>query len=334
MTFTKLKSGNWRCRLYTKDGQRKSFTAPTKREAEQKALLWELENKKSNNQITLAVATERYIASRETIIAPTTINTYRSYPRLYFTDLLDKPIDTIEIADIQNQVTTLSKTCKPKTINNIITFYLSVLEYSDVYLPKKKLRLPRREKIEYATPNAEGVRDILIATKNTDVEIPVLLSVWCSLRLGEIRGLKWESVNEQYIHICNNIVYNGGITFEKAPKTTESTRKIKTPAYIWQRLNTLERTTPYVCNLTGAMIRNHFHKILKDNNLPYCRFHDLRHANASIMANELHIDENLAKKRGGWTSDVYKNVYVQTFSEQEIAVANQIDDFFVNLFTK
>ncbi len=60
-------------------------------------------------------------------------------------------------------------------------------------------------------------------------------------------------------------------------------------------------------------------------------FHDLRHINASVMA-QLNIPDKYALERGGWKTDhVMKKVYTHTFSEERQRVDNIIDDYFSNI---
>ncbi len=77
----KLPSGNWRCLVYIgkdQDGKRKyeSVTAPTKKEAEYKAaeirLHCESHNTRTEN-LTLSEGIDKYIASKENILSPSTI---------------------------------------------------------------------------------------------------------------------------------------------------------------------------------------------------------------------------------------------------------------------
>jgi len=60
---------------------------------------------------------------------------------------------------------------------------------------------------------------------------------------------------------------------------------------------------------------------------PDCRFHDLRHANASMMA-LLNIPDRYAQERGGWsTGHIMKSVYQQVFSEEQKQVADIINNY-------
>ena len=83
-TAKKLPSGSWRVQVYAgKDAsgkpQYRSFTRPTKKEAEYEAMTWQLHYKeisRDSTSMTLAEATDKYIASKDGILSPSTIRGY------------------------------------------------------------------------------------------------------------------------------------------------------------------------------------------------------------------------------------------------------------------
>lgn len=79
MKATKLPSGNWRCRAYDKQTKKcKSFTAPTRKEAEYLAAEW-LNEKSSPKRIsneTVRQCVQNYIKSKENILSPSSIRGY------------------------------------------------------------------------------------------------------------------------------------------------------------------------------------------------------------------------------------------------------------------
>lgn len=79
-----LPSGSWRVQVYLGEDEngkpiRKSFTASTKKEAEFKALNYQMHNKEMRqnpSNLTLSEAIDRYIESKENILSPSTIRGY------------------------------------------------------------------------------------------------------------------------------------------------------------------------------------------------------------------------------------------------------------------
>ena len=77
MNARKLPSGSWRARLFLGEDEQgkkhyKSFTAPTKRDAEKLALTYEAEQAKVND-ISFGKAYENYLALKSNILSPSTL---------------------------------------------------------------------------------------------------------------------------------------------------------------------------------------------------------------------------------------------------------------------
>lgn len=341
---TKVSEGRYKTVVYLgmdANGKRKqkAFYAPSADEADFLALEFKLKKKKAEDplQITLRDAITKYIESKDAVLSPTTIEAYEKYQKHRFQHLMNYKLSDIDSQTLQNAVNieakSLSNRGKPvsaKTIKNASGLIIAVINY---FFPEKRIKidLPKRKPIQYNTPDGEQLQKIFAVTKDTLIEVPVLLSAWLSLRPSEICGLKWTDVHDDYIDINEARVYAKGEQHSKEPKTESSIRKIPLPKYIKDILDKQERKTEYVVNISSHYFNKRLSKILKDNGLPHCRFYDLRHANASIML-QLNIPNKYAQERGGWASDeVLKKVYQQTFSSEQIKVANTINNYFESL---
>ena len=319
--------------------QQKFFYADSADEADFLALEFKLNKRKQEDpiQITLYDAITKYIEAKDAVLSPTTIEGYRKIQRNSFKDLMQRKLSDIDSKLLQEAVNREAKTLSsrgrqisPKTIANANGLVTSVINF---YFPEKRIvvRLPQKKPIQYATPDGEQIKAIFQATKGTNIEIPVLLAAWLSLRMSEVCGLKWTDIHENYIEINEAKVYANHKQHSKGTKTTSSTRKILLPGYIKSVLDRQERTGEYVTDMSGQAIYKKFVTLLKKNNLPHCRFHDLRHSCASIML-QIGIPDKYAMRRGGWSSDkVMKDIYQQTFTSEEINVANRIDSYFNSL---
>lgn len=318
----KLPSGMWRCQASV-NGERRSFTAFTAKEAELMALEWQTGKREKRNpgNVTVDDMLTEYIEQRTNIVSPATIDGYRKIQRLYFADIKDKKISKLTEADVQNEVNKMAKTLSPKTIRNAYGLLRSATKIDF------EITLPKKRKTAYRTPNIAGIRYILEQTANTPIEVPVLLALWCGLRLSEIRGLKWSKVFPDHIVIDTAIVDVDGVPTEKSTKTTESDRVIEIPKYIYEKIMSQPQDTEYVVNLSGHAIYQRFQRLTGN----ICRFHDLRHANASVMM-MLGIPDNVAMARGGWeTESIYKKTYAQTLEESTKEANNIIDNYFATL---
>lgn len=333
---TKLSKGKYRAQVYLGivDGKRqyKSFYADTAKEADYLALQYkiELEEKSDPGKVTVGQAIDDYIESKSNLLSPSTITGYRVKRRNNFKSLMGVRVADVTAQMLQKAINDESKNYSPKSVKSAYDVLMRGIEmYRPEFYPR--ITLPKEKAVQYATPDGETVKKIFEAAKGTRLEIPVLLATWLSLRSSEVIGLKWSDVYETYIHVRTARVYSDKGTIEKETKTHSSNRKIPLPTYIKQILDSTPHTSEYVCNMTGASLYKAFTRMLEKNNIPHCRFHDLRHANASLMV-MLGIPDRYAQVRGGWaTGTVLTKRYQQTFSEEEIRVAEKIDSYFETL---
>nr|WP_308743111.1 site-specific integrase [uncultured Anaerocolumna sp.] len=359
----KLPSGSWRALAYShsvneldsngnivydENGKPKkkriyeSFTSddPTlngKKEAEYLAAEFALNKKKKNKpaNLTLIEAIDKYITSSDAVLSPTTIQGYDKIKRNSYQELMDIPLKNITKEMLQIAVNNEAKrpskrssktpkTISPKTVKNSYGLLTAVLNR---YYPSIDcdVQLPATEnKIKELIP-PEIIMDIV---KGTEIELPVLLAMWLSLSLSEIRGLKKStSIKDGYL-IINEVVVdvNCEPIRKQQAKTFTRIRKHKIPEYIQKLI--YNTNTDDLVKMSGHAIYMRFRRLLKKNNLPHMTFHDLRHVNASVMA-LLRIPDKYAMERGGWkTDEVMKKVYTHTFSKEREIVDEVIDDYF------
>ena len=346
----RLPSGNirvleWVGKDVTKSGY-KSFTAPTEDEAQYLAKKFKRDLKQNKTDIaignvTLSDAIDAYIESRDAIISPTTKEGYEKIQRNYFQGLMSTPINKIDSNALQRAVneeckrisTITKRKLSPKTIRSAYALVVSAIKMYNRYADFDIVSLPQSIEVDYATPDTETIARIFSAVTDTPIEIPVLLATWLSLSMSEVRGLKWSDVKEDHIDVNKSVVTAYGEHIVKTTKTPQRKRKIPLPAYIKSRIDATERLGEYVTDLSGQAIYKQFMRTLKQNDIPHCRFHDLRHAAASV-AHLLNTPDKYIMKRGGWkTPHIMKRVYTQTFSEAELAAAQKIDGYFDELLT-
>lgn len=328
----KLPSGNWRVQASAmSEGKpvRKSFTASDKKKAEMAALEWQRKMFKYNEQpsdLTLGEAIQKYIDSRRNILSPVSIATYEKRKRNYFVDLQQKKLSNISQNMLQAEINNLSGRLAPKTVADIWGLISATIKYCTH--ESVSVTLPQKKKPIYATPDLPTSLRIIQACKGTEIELPVILALRLGLRISEICGLKWSGVHDDYIVIDNVIVSYDRDLYEKIPKSTAGSRKIPLPPDIKELIDAQPRINEYVVQKSAKAIGAKFRRILKKNNIPHCRFHDLRHAMASAMA-RLKIPDAYAMKIGGWDSpDVLHAIYQQTFTQDEIAFSKQVSDYF------
>lgn len=334
---TKLPSGKWRVLVYAgKDetGKRKykSFTAPTQRKAERAALEWQ-ENYQLINfdhtNLTVGSAIDRYIEQKGHILSPSTIAGYRRIRRNCLQELMNIRLNRLTPDDVQKAVNHMAAASSPKYVRNAYGLLTAVLhDLLPAFPTRITLPVPRPQIL---IPAEEYTSEIFAAVKGTVIELPVLLAAWLSLRMSEVRGIRWTAIDGDILTINTAIVDCDGRAVEKGTKNTSSTRQLRIPSYIMELIHKQPHTSEFVITLSGQAIYKRFVRICEKAGLPHFRFHDLRHINASVML-ALGIPDKYAMERGGWKTDrTLKSVYQHTWENRRTEIDNQIDDYFNHL---
>lgn len=322
----KLPSGNYRVRVTDPETkERKSFTAPTKREAELAALEWLGGKRSSSERKTVGECIDDYIASKENILSPSTIDGYRRSKKNCLNELCHVPLCKLTPLDVQKHINQLSLTKSPKTVRNAHGLLVSVL---NVYAPEINLHttLPPIQKKIKQLPSTETV---IAAVIGSDIELPCLLAIWEGLRMSEIRGLKKSDLCGDVLTIHDTIVTVGGQHIAKhQTKTFDSTRQIRLSPYLMSLVSQLPEDQDYFTILSGQAIYKRFSRLLARSGIDHITFHDLRHLNASTML-ALGVPDKYAMERGGWSSPhIMKSVYQHTFTKERQAVDTLVDNYF------
>lgn len=331
----KLPSGSWRIRIYDNDLKKQvSFTSDLpgkagKAEAELMAREYQLGRKKKKEQgKTVGECVDEYIALKENILSPTTIEGYRKERRNSLAELCDIYIKDITQKAIQAHFNRLSLNKSAKTVRNAHGLLVSVL---NVYAPDMRIQttLPKVQKQIKQLPD---VKDVLKAVIGTDIELPCLLAMWGSLRMSEIRGARKSDINGDTLIIHKTVVTVNGEHIKKdSTKTVESTRLIHLSQRLQSLISALPKEQDELTLLSGQAIYKRFVRLLKANKVKPMTFHDLRHMDASIML-MLNIPEKYAMERGGWSSPhIMKSVYQHTFTDERKAVEQKIDNYFESI---
>lgn len=327
-----LPSGSWRCRVYDNELKKQvSFTSNLpgkagKNEAELMAREYLTGKKQKKEQgRTIGECIDEYISLKENILSPTTISGYRKYRRTSLAGLCDILVKDITQQEIQAYFNKQALTLSPKSIHNAHGLLSAVL---GVYAPDLRLKttLP---KIPKKIKHIPEVEEVWRAVYGTEIELPCLLAMWCSLRMSEIRGLKKSDIKNGIVTVERTIVNADNEHIEKgSTKTIESTRQIELPEYIISLINALPKEQEYITLIKDHALYMRFTRRLAKCGVKHMSFHDLRHLNASIML-MLGIPDKYAMERGGWsTNSTLKNVYQHTFSSERKAADKKINDYF------
>lgn len=335
MKAKKLPLGNYRVQVlvgHDKDGKRimKSFTAAEEWQALKKAAEYvSKRHKMVNLDSTVRLAMIGYIETRRSVIEETTLRSCNQVLQHRFQDIMDVPLIDLKPMQIQQSVNLEAQQVSPKTLKNAYGLLRSVLKMYNADINLNCIVLPKVRKREAELPSFEELFSIV---KGTSVELPVLLAVWLSLRIGEVIGLQFKDVDlhNHTIKIRRTVIMTkDGAKVRDGCKTEKSKRKLEIPAYILDLITAIPHKSEndFIVPLTRKALYSRFKRLVEKNDI-HITFHDLRHLNASIML-MLGVPDKYACERGGWSTDnVLKSVYQQTFSSERKKIDKLIDGYF------
>lgn len=327
-----LPSGKWRCQV-TVNGERVSFVEEDPSIAHAKALATKanlIQKMSAVNAITLKEAYTRYIESKDSILAPSTIAEYKRMQKNDLVALMPMPLKMLTQENVQREINKLSKNKSPKYVRNVHGLLSSVLKeyYPELLL---KTTLPQKVKYNANVPDVEEIKLLLKCCAGSSIELPIYLSIWLGLRMSEIRGLRWDAYVGSKLEIKEAIVTVDGKPVSKTTKTYSSKRTITVPECIKSLIEKQPQNSDYIVTEKGTSIYRKFVRLCEKNDLPNFRFHDLRHANASVML-ALGIPDKYAMERMGHaTNNMLKTVYQHTMEGHKKKYWDSIDKYFESL---
>lgn len=169
----KLPSGTWRCIASFTDEEgkykQKSFTAPTKKEAEYKANTFLMDKKdgmRPENK-TLGQLADAFIENRSAILSPSTIRGYRLIRKTAFQDIVNVRLGILTKEMYQKAINTYAKERSPKTVLSAHAFYNKLLKENG-YDIGEGVNLPQKRKTEIEIPTEEELSAFLNEVKGTD----------------------------------------------------------------------------------------------------------------------------------------------------------------------
>ena len=276
-----------------------------------------MDDERTVRNVVLEYIRRKEYASDKEPLSPSTINGYRKILAGAFPDLMD-----MRICDLDDDAcqTAIYNECRrkaarkegiitPKTVQNEWGLISAALRAAcgisfNVRLPKQ------RSQIKILPP----VEAIIEAVAGTEIELPVLLAMWCSLRRSEILALDDLSVHGDYL-IINKTLIEGRIRY--ATKTDASTRAVHLPDYIrslivkrlMEARDAGEKSPIRLVPIDEDALYKRFVRSMEKAGYKMS-FHDLRHVFATVSLSILHLPEKEVQIAGGWKSPhVMKNVY-------------------------
>jgi integrase len=331
-TAKKLPSGSWRCQASKViDGKkiRKSFTSADKRQAERLALEWQTDIAQSSaNNITLLEAYRRYIDAKRNVLSPSTVRAYEKLSKYSLQDVMHFKVDKLTIEILQRSINIYAADHSPKSVRNCSGLLSAVLK---MFRPGFNLNvtLPQKEKKTVYIPTDEDMKTVFKIIKDTEYEIPVMLAAFAGMRQGEICALTSDDVKGDLVIINKSLVLTPeGELINKSPKTFSSYRTVEIPNVLAEKLKDLKGK---IVRLTPRALSIGFGRMLKRNNIPHFRFHDLRHYYVSTL-HSIGIPDKYIMAQGGWsTNHVMQTVYNHVLADKKSEFSSKASSHFDNI---
>ena len=326
-----LPSGSYRVQVLDykdADGKKhyRSFTAPTKAEAQFLASQWKTGRAEEKlYSIRLSEAVTRYIDMKRNVLSPSTILGYERMQRNYIGTIGDVRINDITNTHLQVWVSDISAKLSPKTVRNAYGLLVSSLTmFRPDFIPK--VTLPAKKKPELYCPSDQDIEKLLDEVKGTELELAVLLAAFGPLRRGEICALTSDDIHGNTVSVTKSLVLGPDREWiTKQPKTYGSYREVEFPDFVIKKLKGINGK---IIKSTPDAVSERFARAVERAGLPHFRFHDLRHYAASIM-HVIGIPDQYILQRGGWASDnVMKTVYRNTIDLESVKQNRKINEHF------
>lgn len=337
---------------------RKPFYGESKKDAEEKAN--EYMNKLKNGMsldfenITINELIYKWLFQiKKNEVKPSSFQSYEGTYRNYIkdSDIANIKVYNTKSIQIQEYYNKLGKTktySQIKKLNKLLKQFFFYAEREGFILknPCNNITIPNRgdkksvkSEIEYFNENE--IKQLKKAFKNHKFESLILTALGTGLRQGELLALKWENVNleEKYLEVKETVkkVYvfddNGDKSLQtiyNTPKTLNSIRKVDLPNKLVTLLSDMEKGSEFVFNENGQPISaktlfGNWKKVLDDNDIPYKKFHSLRHTYATMLLSR-GVDLKTVQDLMGHSDITITQIYLHVLPKTKIDAVNRINN--------
>jgi len=336
--ITRTKSGKYRTLVFYMDESgkrcRKSFTHEDKNTVKFLAADFLANRKEARKGDTMPVgeAMKRYTDSKENVLSPSTVRSYRTICRNSLLELQKVRLCDLTNEIIQRAVNIEAVKHKAKTVSNIYGLLTATL---NMFLPdfRPTATLPQKKRYEAVVPVDRQIKELLTLAAGTDIEIPIILAAMGSLREGEIAPLLVEDILDSGVRVNKSMVRNQQEKWEikPVPKTQAGERVAPLPQEVIAKIReAVKEKAPgdRLCDMNPAMIYKHYAKLRGQCGMERCRFHDLRHYYAS-MAHLLGVPDQYIMLYGGWSDkSTLTRIYQQAQADYEDQESQKVTQFF------
>jgi len=220
------------------------------------------------------------------------------------------------------------------------------------YNPADRVTLPKKQKYTGNFYTQEQVKTLLEAIKGTNIENIVTLTIVYGLRRSEAVGLKWSAVNfeNNTFAIESTVVRFSQVVEKNTTKNQASHRTYPMTPEIREMLLSIKEQQKEMKELIGDSyidsgyvftwengkllspdyVSQKFQKILRANELPHIRYHDLRHTTASLLIAKGYdikrVSEWLGHSDIGTTANIYGHLSFESKKDTLNTMSNLLSN--------
>lgn len=296
----------------------------------------EREGKPPDVDVTVEEYLSRWLASLEHVVRPTTLQGYEIHVRLWIVPqighlaLVRVNLDQCErVRDAVLQAGRTRRTAQAVMTTMRMAFGAAVRRGELDRNVAANVQLPRRQWAKVEGTTEDDARRIIEAFEDHPLRPIVVLAIGSGMRLGEILALRWTDLVKDYVRITGSIrptpKPGGGRVLERIdPKTPRSVRAIRLDQFVLDELAEHRRRqaeggrSAKVFPGRGdawrdpTAVRQTFQRVLAAHGVPRMRFHDLRHAYATLaLAHDVPlrtISQRLGHSNVAITASVYTHI--------------------------
>jgi integrase len=336
-SIEQLPSGKWRVRWYTRDGRHPSRTFTVKADAEKYLRRVLVDSERAGTDLapraeTFASLVETWWLTKEPSLKPRSAERYDlDRRRLLASPLARMSVRDVDYNAVQGYLDGLTAQYAPKTVRgayNVLCQVVADAQKRGTFTrPVGRAVLPKHRRPTLTVPTRLEVEELAIAS-DARLAAPVLLCGYCGLREGELLALHTRDVHLDegwvFVHHARN-KSSGALESTK----TDRSRRVYLPGRV--RAALAEHVDEYpgdlVVPVSASSLQKSWERARATCKLGAVRFHDLRHAAASMMIeagwNVLQVSRQLGHSTPTQTLNTYGHLWPDSFDE----AIRKLDDY-------
>jgi integrase len=217
--------------------------------------------------------------------------------------------------------------------------------------PVRAVSSPKPQRKQMNVLTREEILQLLKAAEGTRFYEPIFFAVNTGMRRGEIFALRWSDIDfeNQIISVRQTLhrLKGKGFIFRNTTKTDGSRRSIAVSQSVINMLNRIKKKQAeqkialgpayqdynlVFCKTDGSPYNlDHFSRefghFVRRTDLPYVRFHDLRHTHATLLLQQGEHPKVVSERLGHSTITITMDLYSHVLPNMQKEAAQKLDDF-------